>query len=127
MNLRGMVNKFTQNTNPNTVVTWKQSNGYKTNAAGKREPLFITLTVPAQIQALSTTDLNHTNGLNIVTMMRSVYMYGNALAVARTDQVGGDILLFPEVPGTSDKTWLITTVVETWPDWCHVIVTLQKN
>ena len=127
MNLRGMVNKFTQNTNPNTVVTWKQSSGYKTNAAGKREPLFITLTVPAQIQALSTTDLNHTNGLNIVTMMRSVYMYGNALAVARTDQVGGDILLFPEVPGTSDKTWLITTVVETWPDWCHVIVTLQKN
>lgn len=127
MNLRGMVNKFTQNTNPNTVVTWKQSNGYTTNAAGKREPLFITLTVPAQIQALSTTDLKHTNGLNIVTMMRSVYMYGNALAVTRTDQVGGDILLFPEVPGTSDKAWLITTVVETWPDWCHVIVTLQKN
>ncbi len=127
MNLRGMVNKFTQITNPNTKITWKQSNGYTTNAAGKRLPKFINLTIDANIQALSSSALTHTNGLNIVVTMRSVYMYGNALAVVRADQLGGDELIFPEVPGTSDKTWLITTVVETWPDWCHVIVTLQKN
>ena len=125
MNIRGIANKYIQVTNKNQLINWVQSNGYVTDDAGKRTPKTLTLTVEAQIQALSATDLKHIDGLNITGLMRSVYMYGNAAGVVRADQIGGDILVFPEVPGGCNKNWLINQVIETWSDWCHVIVTLQ--
>ena len=124
-NVRALANKYIQVTNPNQKINWIQSNGYVTDDAGKRIPKTITLTVDAQVQALSATDLKHIDGLNITGVMRSVYMYGNAAGVVRADQIGGDILVFPEVPGGCNKNWLINQVIETWSDWCHVIVTLQ--
>jgi len=127
MNLRGMVNKYTQLTNPNVFINWVQSTGYTTDNTGRRTPTSITLSVEAQIQALSTSDLEHTDGLNITNVMRTVYLYGNAAGVVRADNIGGDVLVFPEIPNSSNKNWLITKVVETWPDWCHVIVSLQVN
>jgi len=114
-------------TNNNIQVNWVQSTGYVTDSAGKRVPTTITLTVEAQVQALSTSDLKHIDGLNITGVMRTVYLYGNAAGVVRADQIGGDILRFPEVPNGTIRNWLITQVVETWPDWCHVIVTLQQD
>ena len=127
MNLRGIANKYIQVTNPNQEINWLQSNGYVTDNSGKRTPKTITLTVDAQVQALSATDLKHIDGLNITGVMRSVYMYGNAAGVVRVDQLGGDILVFPECSGGCNRSWLITQVMETWPDWCHVIVTLQDD
>lgn len=127
MNLRSLANKITQVTNPNIQINWIQSTGYTTNPAGKRTPTTLTLTVWAQVQALSATDLKHVDGLNITGVMRSVYLYGNAAGVVRADQIGGDILVFPEVPNGTMRNWLITKVMETWPDWCHVIVTLQQS
>ena len=127
MNLRGLANKYTRLTNNNIQVNWVQSTGYVTNDAGKRVPTSITLTVDAQVQALSTSDLQHIDGLNITGVMRTVYLYGNAAGVLRADQIGGDILRFPEVPNGTIRNWLITQVVETWSDWCHVIVTLQQD
>lgn len=127
MNLRSLVNGYTQLTNPNILINWIQSTGYITDSAGKRTPTTLTLSVRAQIQALSTTDLQHTDGLNITGVMRSVYMYGNAAGVVRADNIGGDILIFPEIPNGSNRNWLITQVCETWSDWCRVIVTLQQD
>ena len=127
MNLRSLVNKYTQITNKNQQINWIQSTGYVTDSAGKRTPTTITLTVEAQIQALSASDLKQVDGLNITGVMRSVYLYGNAAGVVRVDQIGGDILVFPEIPGSTSRNWLVTQVVETWSDWCHVIVTLQKD
>lgn len=127
MNLRSLANRLTQITNPNIQINWIQSTGYTTNSAGKRTPTTLTLTVWAQIQALSATDLKHVDGLNITGVMRSVYLYGNAAGVVRADQIGGDILVFPEVPNGTMRNWVVTQVIETWPDWCHVIVTLQQS
>jgi len=127
MNLRSLANKYTQITNKNQQINWIQSTGYVTDSAGKRTPTTITLTVEAQIQALSASDLKQVDGLNITGVMRSVYLYGNAAGVVRVDQIGGDILVFPEIPGSTSRNWLVTQVVETWSDWCHVIVTLQKD
>lgn len=127
MNLRAIANQYIQTTNPNIQINWIQSNGYTTDNAGRRVPNQLILTVDAQVQALSATDLQHTDGLNITGVMRSVYLYGNAAGVVRVDSLGGDILVFPEIPGSYCKNWLVTKVVETWPDWCHVIVTLQDD
>lgn len=127
MNLRGIANKYTQITNINVRINWIQSTGYTTNNAGKRVPTTITLTVDAQIQALSANQLAHTDGLNISGVKRSVYMYGNVAGIVRADKLGGDILVFPEIPNGSNRNWLVTQVLETWPDWCHVLVTLQQD
>ena len=113
--------------NPPQSITWKQSTGYTTDAAGKRTPTYSTTTVQAQIQGLTGSDLRHTDGLNLQGVMRSVIMYGNVQGVVRADQQGGDILVFPEVAGGADRNWLVTQVMETWPDWCRVIVTLQDS
>ena len=126
MNLRGLVNSFTGITNCNQQINWIQSTGYTTNAAGKRTPTILTLTVKAQIQSLSASDLKHVDGLNIQGVMRSVYLYGQAAGVIRANQIGGDILVFPEIKGGTPRNWLINQVMETWSDWCKVIVTLQQ-
>ena len=127
MNLRGLANKYTRLTNNNIQVNWVQSTGYVTDEAGKRTPTTITLTVEAQVQALSTSDLQQVDGLNMTGVMRTVYLYGNAAGVVRVDQIGGDILRFPEVPNGTVRNWLITKVVETWAEWSKVIVTLQQD
>ena len=126
-NVRSLANQYAKAINPNKQINWVQSNGYLTDSAGKRTPQTITLTVNAQIQALSATDLKHIDGLNMTGVMRSVYMFGNAAGIVRVNQLGGDILVFPETSGGLNRSWLISQVIETWDDWCHVIVTLQAD
>jgi hypothetical protein len=127
VNLRGIVNGAIQGINPDTVVTWVQSNGYTTAADGTRTPSVTSQPVNANVQPLSGTDLRLVDGMNIQGMMRSVYLYGDVEGIVRADGKGGDILQFPAVPGGIDHNWLVTQVMETWSTWCRVIVTLQKT
>jgi len=127
MNLRALANPFTQLTNPNIPIPWIQSIGYTTDANGKRTPTTNTIGGVGQVQAMSASDLRHVDMLNITGVLRSVYWFGSLQSVVRVDQQGGDILQFPEVPGGPIRNWLVTTVIETWPQWSHVIVTLQAS
>lgn len=127
MNLHGIVSGAIGAVNPQISIQWLQSTGYTTDDAGKRTPTNTVTTVRAQVQALSATDLRHTEGLNMTGVMRSVYLYGDVTGIVRIDQKGGDILQFAEVPGGTVRNWLVSQVMETWPDWCRVIVTLQAN
>lgn len=127
MNLRGIANQTIQRVNPDQQILWQRSTGYTTDAAGRVTPTYRTDTVQAQIQATSGKDLQHVDALNVSGVMRSVYLYGNVQGVVRADRQGGDLLCFPETPCGPNKTWLITSVVETWPDWAHVIVVLQED
>lgn len=125
MDVRAIVNPYTRMTNYNQQIQWIQSTGYVTNDAGKRTPTTITLTVQAQVQALSGTDLKHIDGLNIQGVMRSVYMWDYPSGVLRANSLGGDILRFPLLPGGEVKDWLVTTTLENWQTWSKVIVVLQ--
>ena len=126
MNLRGIANGLTRAVNPNTYVTWVQSTGYTIDATGTQIPTTTSKTIDAQIQGTTPSDLRHMDGLNIQGVMRSVFMYGSAMGAVRADQKGGDILQFPESRGGLVQNWMVVQVIETWPDWCHVIVTLQS-
>ncbi len=126
MNLRGMANSTIQAVNQNQSVIWLQSNGYTTNADGSRTSNEISTTLQGQIQGLSSGDMRHADGLNIQGVMRSVYLYGNIEGVVRADQQGGDILQFPEVANGPIRNWRVFQVMETWPDWCRVLVVLQS-
>lgn len=127
MNLRLLANMVTQITNPNVSVNWLQSTGYTTDSAGKRTPTYSTTAVEANVQAVDAKELAHMDAMNVQGVMRSVYLYGNLLGVDRVEVKGGDLLQFAEIPGGTDRNWLIVRVAETWPEWCHVIVTLQTD
>lgn len=125
MNLRATANSRTQTINPNLVIELLRSNGYTVGPAFKQIPAFISVSGEAQIQALSGKDLMHLNNMNIQGVSRKVYLYGNWMGVVRSDEKGGDVLVFPQAPGEPNQQWKIRTVFETWPDWCAVGVSLQ--
>lgn len=125
MNLRSIANSIITSVNPNIKAIWRRSNGYVTGSDGKRAPAYIDTNVEIQTQALSANTLEFVQGLNIQGVMRLVYMYGNAQGIVKPDERGGDILIFPQTQGQPAQKWKIVTVVETWPDWSHVVVVLQ--
>jgi hypothetical protein len=121
-----LVNPFTQIPNPNVTINWLQNAGYTTDATGHRTPNQTTVSIQAQIQALSAGDLKHLDSLNIENVSRAVYMFGDVQGIVRADQKGGDILQFAEIPGGTVKNWLVSVVFETWPTLARVGVTLQN-
>ncbi len=108
---------------------WRHSAGYTTAGDGQRLPQYTDIPVRLQIQSLTGRDLRHLNMLNIQGVQRTVYMYSNVQGVVRTDQKGGDLLLFSQDIGGAVETWKVVAVLETWtPDtlaWCKLGVTLQ--
>lgn len=123
----GIANSAIQIVNENIPATWRRSNGYLIDDAGIQTPQYIDTAVKVQSQAVSGDTLAFTEGLNIQGIMRSVYMYGNVQGVVRSDERGGDLLLFSQIPGDPVQTWKVVAVVETWPDWAHVIAVLQTD
>lgn len=126
MRLRSIVNGAIQGINRDQPIAWVQNSGYTTAADGKRTPNQTSTQVWANVQALSGTDLRHVDGLNMQGIMRSVYLRGDVEGIVRAQGKGGDILQFPMVPGGTVQNWLVTLVMETWPTWARVIVTLQN-
>lgn len=128
INVRGIANNAIQPVNRNIVAQYLASTGYTTNAAGKRDPSFAAaVDVVIQAQAVSGSALKHIEGLNLQNVYRNVRMWGNTQGVVRPDAKGGDVLHFPQIPGGVAQKWLVTHVLETWPEWCSVIVCLQRE
>ncbi|MCM1513228.1 MAG: hypothetical protein NC112_09015 [Oxalobacter formigenes] len=127
MNLRGIANSAIQVVNPDQKIIWRQSTGYTVNENYEQVPAYEEHEVAANIQALSGADLRQVDALNLQGTMRKVYLFGDVRAISRPDAEGGDLLLFPQVPGGEVQTWLVNVVSETWPGWCCVIVTLQND
>jgi hypothetical protein len=125
MNLRQIANRSTSAINPNIPATLKRSNGYKTDDAGQRTPIYETLSGTVQVQAMSAGDLQHTENLNIQGVLRAVYINGNWVGVVRGDAKGGDVLQFAKSNHGAVHNWLVVSVVESWTEWTKVIVCLQ--
>lgn len=126
MDLLGITGAAIQGINPNVIATWVQSTGgYTTDAAGHRVPTTSSTSVSVQVQGMSANDLKLVDDINIANVLRKVYMYGNVLGISRSDQRGGDILQFPEIPGGTIQNWKVISVMETWPTWASVIASLQ--
>lgn len=127
MNIRTIANRAIQAINRDQTVIWRRSTGYTRNGY-ERVPTYEDSTIKANIQALSTTDLQLTDAMNLSGIMRKVYARGHIEGVNRTDGLGGDILVFPETRGGAPKNWLVTQVTEPWNGtWCCLIVTLQVD
>lgn len=129
MNLHQIASRVIDSVNPSQVATLQISMGYSTNADGSRTPQYDPngpFSVYAQVQELTTHDLRQLEGLNISGSSRSIYLnayQSTALsAIVRVNQQGGDLVTLSD-----GSVWLTTAVLERWPDWVKVAVTLQDG
>lgn len=127
MNLHGIVAPAIATVNPFVSATRRRSIGYTTAPDGSRAPTYSDVSVRVQVQALTFTDLQHLDGLNIQGVRRAMYLDGPALAAVRPLQAGGDLFVFPAGTFIEGDTWLVAHMLEEWPDWSKVAITLQNG
>lgn len=124
MNLHALARPLITSVNPEVDAVLRVSTGIAATAPdGTRIPGYAPdQNVRAQVQDLSQRDLRQLEGLNVQGSQKVAYLSGLVQAVVRPSQKGGDLLLIP-----ADGTWLTTAVLESWPDWCKVSITLQMD
>ena len=123
MNLSGLVAGAIGAINPRILGTIQVSTGNTTNADFSRTPNYRTYrNVPMQVQALSNQDLKQMEGLNLQGNMKAIYITGPVDGVVRATSKGGDLITLPD-----SSIWLVTIVLEDWPDWTKVAVTQQNS
>lgn len=128
MNLSGIASGVVGAVTPLQVLKASASIGYTIGPDGSQAPAYAAETdIIGQVQALSSEDLRHLDSLNIQGERRCLYLPGSWSAVARVDGKGGDLFRFAEATGGPLRTWLVVVVLETWPDWTRVAVTLQVD
>ncbi len=122
MNLHGIVSGAISAINPLISATITPAvTGYTTNADGTQVPNYGTpVTAQVQVQALTTRDLAQLSALNIQGNLRKVWLNGNWNGIIRPEGKGGDLMTF------NGQNWLIVQVIEQWPEWTSVAVSLQQ-
>jgi hypothetical protein len=128
MNLHGIVAGYIGVVNPPILCTLQVSTGYTIGPDGSQIPTYDTFEgVPADVQALSYTDMMKMGGLNIQGTRRAIWLTGNFEGLNREAGKGGDLITMPSLPNLpGPTTWLVAQVSEWWQDWVHVIATLQN-
>lgn len=123
MNLHQIVSGAIGTVNPFVPLAIQISSGFTQAADYTQVPTY----EPAfpefgQVQALTYTDLMKLDALNIQGIRRAIYINGKLDSLVRVDRKGGDLITM------SDGTiWLVAHVLEYWPDWVKVAVTLQNE
>lgn len=126
MNLHGIASQIISAVNPMLLAVFEGSNGNTIADDGTQAAAFLPpVTVTAQVQQLTSQDLQKLEGLNLQRSGVAVYLYGIAAGVVRVQNKGGDIITIPN--GASAGVYLVTTVLEQWPDWVKVAATLQNQ
>lgn len=123
MNLHRLIAGNIGAVNPFVLGIVQISIGSTTDTDGTRIPTYSTTTdVPMQVQALSFKDIQQVDGLNLQGTRRAIYIDGVINGLVRSTNKGGDLIILPDA-----TVWLVAMVLEQWPDWCKVAVTLQDN
>lgn len=121
-NMHAVVRGAITTLNPDEPGTVYVSTG-STNVRGILTPTFTAVAAQLQFQAQAHDKVMHERALEYSSMYDTVYAYGNFTGVDRPDGKGGDV-----IQTTADgKFYLITRVLEWWPQWCSFEVTRQLN
>jgi hypothetical protein len=122
MNLHSIASRAISKVNPNEWMQYQASTGSVTSADGSRVPSYApAIRVLAQVQETTQDDLKKGDALNIQGEKVKLWMSGSASGVVRMSNKGGD-LFGREKDGTQ---WLVLSVLETWPEWCAVLLVRQ--
>jgi hypothetical protein len=122
VNLRALANRATQAVNPNITVQWRKYLDYDIGPNGKPVVTYAEpVGVVAQVQALSKSDVQHLDAMNLSECTRAAYVNGQMQAFDRLKETGGDMLFF------EDQWWKVMAILEGWTTagWCRVGLTAQ--
>ena len=123
MNLHQIASGAIGAVNPFVPISIQVSTGSSINAAGQRTPTYAPAVVkPGQLQALTFRDITQMEGLNLQGTQKAVYINGHVAGLVRVLNKGGDLITFPD-----GSVWLVTLVLEHWPNWTKCAVTLQDG
>ena len=125
MNLHAIVRGAITAVNPYMPGTFRSSTGYTQNGA-KRVPTYNDIpNVRMQVQPMSSKDLQLVDSLNLTGYQRAIYVDGKFDGVVRPLVKGGDLCILATGPNAG--VWKVVMVLEQWPDWCKLAVTLQND
>lgn len=123
MNLFNIVSGVIPSISPQTSLQVYVSSGYVTGSDGKRSPSYAPVRqIYGSIQALQYNDIVQLDGLNIQGERRKLYVSGEIDGLVRVDRKGGDLLIDP-----IGNIWLAAIVLEYWPTWTCVAITMQDQ
>lgn len=126
MNLHGIVAGAIGAVNPFVQATFQVSAGFAVGADGTPVPTYAApISVSAQVQPMTYKDLIQVDGLNLNGTKRSIYVHGRFDGIVRSLAKGGDLVTVAS--GVNRGVWLVAMVLEQWPDWVKVAVTLQND
>ncbi len=123
MDLNGIANAGAEVVSPNIPVSIQASTGYTTGGPGMRQVPTYAAPVSgyAQVQALTSEDLRHLDGMNIQGATYSILLRGPLNTALRPNAQGGDLVTF------NGSTWLTVAVLEQWPLWTRAAIRLQDD
>jgi hypothetical protein len=121
MNLHNIAAQAVSAVNPLTPMIILKSTGYTTRADGSQDPTYTPVTAAGNVQTLTGKDIAQLNSLGIQGVTQKVYLNGDFEGVFRVLGKGGDLLKF------GGQTWLVSAVMERWPDWVCVAITMQLD
>lgn len=127
MNLHGIAAPVIGAVNPNYPVLFEASAGFIQASDFSQQPAYApSVSVIAQVQELSTPDVQKLEALNLQRNGVAIYLYGIANGIVRVSNKGGDRITVPAGRSTSG-VYVVATVLEQWPDWVKVAATLQNQ
>lgn len=117
----GIAGRLITPVNPRIVATVKVSNGYVVDDNFQAVSQDLRLTADIEVQALSTSDLQHVQNINQQSDLRAVYVFGGIKGLNRPLQTGGDVLTF------YGSDWKVVQVLEEWgnAEWSKLVVARQ--
>ncbi len=122
MNLHALVRGAIGAINPDIPVTIRVSTGSTEDSSGRTVPSYADpIDTMGQKQDLSGSDIYRLQAQNIQGVICKMYLNGNYEGLFRVLGKGGDLLTF------GGQVYLIVKVMERWPDWCCVALTMQLD
>lgn len=88
------------------------------------EAMTTALVLLGEVQPMSARELRQLEGLNVAGVQWKIYLRGEVDSVVRAEKKGGDLVSIPSGPHAG--LWLITVLLETWPDWCCAGIVRQN-
>lgn len=102
------------------AITIKKYSGVTRNTDGERVPNYTTISGMGNVQALSSNALSYAEKMGLQGELLSVYSLApNFLTASMQGVTGGDLITIDSVD------WLVITLVESYPTYCHAIIQLQ--
>ena len=132
LNLHAKVRGAIRALNPDVPGWWYQSKGSVPNPDSRQVPAYLpAVAVRLQVQPPSAGDLRFAEFLQMQGVIRTVFMYSNPQGQVRVNQLGGDLLLFPQWAAAPVDAWLVEQPEESWSvgqrGWSKLLACLQTD